>query len=364
MKYAYVLNNALNVHGGKEQFAFEMADSDEFIYSAITDKNNSRSRPLSELGSAGADIIIFHDIIGINADMLRSLKGGGSRIVFIAHDYYPICERFTLINNNEMLCSGPYYNNCIYCYIDKFPMLANVGRHTQNMLIKLIRPFNSSMKYYAGRKERMEDIMSCFDSVIFPTDKSRKIMMRFFSSIKDVHVIGHFQKPIECGKPNEPVFGFIGHDAYHKGLSILHDALNILTNRSIRVLVYGEVKEKLKDRRITYKGPFDAAERRAVMDSFSILVFPSLWPETWGRVMSEAAVCGKYILPSNIVPYTEVLGEYRGMNVFTHNSPKSLAKAMSHTIKHWGSIYPSLKPRFYQSVKDYKRKIEQTLGVQ
>lgn len=359
MKFAYVLNKPGNKLGGKEQFAFEMLNNDEYIYSFNADNTDALVKPIDRLTESDSDIIVFHDIIDIDSNLLKSLKDRGRKLVFIIHDYYPVCERFTLINNNGTLCGGPYHNNCVYCYIDKFPLLANVGRHTQDLIIKIMRPFNKTLKYYTGRKERMNALMEYFDLIVFPTEKSRKIIMRFFNISSRVKVIKHFQKSINCnpGHTDKPLFAFIGHDGHHKGLAQLYEAMGILTNSNIRVHIYGNVGERNKDKRIVYKGSFEQSERDRIFSSFNVLIFPSVWPETWGRVMAEAAACGKYILVPNIVPHEEVLDDYKGKCLFTHNSAKSLAKAISQTMKKWDSIDYPFDAASFMTVNEYKKQI-------
>ncbi|MFO8062696.1 MAG: hypothetical protein R6U31_07200, partial [bacterium] len=142
--------------GGKALFVRELAQDETILtMNNKIDSGNaaetSRENFARHVNESDADTLILHDIIDISADMLESIEN--KSVITIIHDYYPACERFTLINNRNNLCSGPYANNCIYCYIYKFPIIKFFHRNTQNMLIPLIRPLSPTMKYYSSRLE-------------------------------------------------------------------------------------------------------------------------------------------------------------------------------------------------------------------
>ncbi|MDY6788081.1 MAG: hypothetical protein SVK54_08155, partial [candidate division WOR-3 bacterium] len=240
MKFIHYVNN-YEERGGKALFVRELAQ-DETILTMNNKAEGGNAVEVSQsdfaqhVNESEADTLILHDIIDITADMLESIENRS--VITIIHDYYPVCERYTLINNRNNLCSGPYANNCIYCYIYKFPIIKFFHRNTQNMLIPLIKPLSPTMKYYSSRLENKRKVMDKIDSIVFPTEKSRKILMRFFKSGKEKAVVlPHFQQELSCSrkKQDKPVFAFIGHDAYHKGFYILEEALEKLTNKHIRV---------------------------------------------------------------------------------------------------------------------------------
>ncbi len=369
MKIAhYIYDYSLSL-GGKQQFVCELNDNDSTVFayqSDITAENIiiGDFNQLIKESTLDFDTIIIHDIKGICIETLLLIKEKNKKIVFIVHDYYACCERYTLINNNDSLCSGPYANNCIYCYVDKFPILSNFQRNTQNLLISIMKPFNKTIKYYKNRLIRMREIMNVFDLIVFPTEKSKQILMRFFNRSINTKIITHFQKKIDCKsiKKEDPIFAYIGHDGYHKGLELLYDAVNHLSNKKIRINMYGNIENKVKDNRFIYRGIFDNEMKNGIFSEFDVLIFPSLWPETWGRVMSEAGICGKYIIASNIVSSEEVLNGYEGIKSFSHNNDKALAKLISDTYKNWSKVkYPFQSP-IYKSPKQYLDKIEEALA--
>ncbi len=361
-KFAHVINDSHLNRGGKQQFVNELAGSEDIVYSRASVVNNGYSAFIETVNKTEADIVIFHDIIQADKKNINLLKESGKKLVFIAHDYYPICERFTLINNRDMLCSGPYHNNCIHCYIDKFPMLSNLGRATQNLIIPALKPINSRLRYYYDRLDNMRNIMKIFDLIIFPTEKTKKIMMRFFDDSFKTAVINHFQIPLKAYSDNEkPVFAFLGNDSHHKGIDLIYGAMKILTDRRIKIMIYGEVNRKVKDKRINYMGPFDYSDKQRIFSTFNTLIFPSVWPETWGRVLSESAISGKFIITSNITQYDEILKSYSGYKVFAHNSEKSLAKMIANTVKNWNNIKFPFENAVYKSVDQYREDIVNTL---
>lgn len=354
----YIDNKDLS-GGGMQLFVHELAADND----AVLDETELRERIKKGKAEEGSfDMIMLHSLRGIDISTLSFLRQT-AKTVLILHDYYLICERDVLINNRGILCPGPYANNCVYCYMNKFTVLSYFARPTQNMLIPLLKHFSPTLRYYASRRDNMKKVLENIDMIIAPTNKAKRIVQRFTGKTP-VKVVRHFCIKTVCEneKREKPVFGFIGNAAYHKGFEFLNDAVKILTNKNIEILAYGNI-ESSHDSRIKLKGEFKHEELNHVLESFDVLIFPSVWPETWGRVMAEAASCGKYILASNMTAADEILDAYKGLVIFDHNNQKELAKNISDIYRKWGEM-PVPENVEFKNTEQYRDEIMKALEAE
>jgi len=373
MRMLHFVDRMFENTGGRTLFILEMAAESDRIAVLETDMKDERMVNISDekgkideekfrqtVALEKPELCIFHTLKNTTHEMIDSLRKNNTGLIFVVHDYYGVCERYTLINNKQLLCSGPYGNNCVHCYIEKYKIMMQVGRQTQDMLIPLIKKVNPVMKYYSDRSQMYADLMSKMDLILFPTDKSQKIMSRFIAHKKSIAHIKPFIKKIESAfeKGDAPVFGYIGHEEYHKGYQVIEDITARIMNNKFKLNIYGEFKEKIKDSRVSYKGVYKYEDIGKVFLEFDILIFPSLWPEVFGRVMCEAASCGKFIFASNLTAAEEILKDYKGLNIFAHNKHDELIKLISKFIMNWGGIQYPVKPFEFQDISEYRAAVE------
>lgn len=375
MKFLHYIDE-LNYDKGSSLFVYELAHGDETILTTSFDIQDGRVKMVPKKGNflnyekfssiideKDFDVFVLHSLKYISPEILMIVKKKNLKIIFISHDYYSICERVTLINNRKMLCSGPYGKNCIYCYLDKFPFLP-ISRELRDLLLPFFFLFLPRLRWYKRRKQFFSQIFSLIDRVIYPSKKSFMIADRFLNLKEKSVVIKNFQREIRCQKrikEKYPVFGFIGHSSYHKGLLTLLKSFKEIKNENIKLLLWGDVKTRIKDKRIILKGKFKNDDIEKVLDTFDVLIFPSIWPETSGRVMFEAAICGKIILSSNLTPARELLGNYENLYLFENRNHLDLKMLIEKIIKNWNPKEISKSYKNFYPPDIYRDKIKEVV---
>ena len=61
------------------------------------------------------DVLHLHTLMGMPKEALRFFKEKGVQIVYTSHDYFGICPKVNLINQNGVLCEGPTPERCTVC---------------------------------------------------------------------------------------------------------------------------------------------------------------------------------------------------------------------------------------------------------
>ncbi len=60
-------------------------------------------------------VLHLHTLMGLPEEALRFFKEKGVRIVYTSHDYFGICPKVNLINQQGELCVGPTPERCAAC---------------------------------------------------------------------------------------------------------------------------------------------------------------------------------------------------------------------------------------------------------
>lgn len=357
--------------GGMPLFVDDLA-TDEMILTVESDRIDTRLKKiglenkllkkddfLSIVNFENPQIVILHTLKYVGLDLVAELKSLGHRVILIVHDYYPICEKNVLINNRGQICPGPYEKNCIYCYMDKYKYVIPLTRQIRDVLKPPLSLFMKSIGWYEKRLELHRSILKELDLVVFPTQKAKTIMMRFFDKSVRTAVIPHFQKQVQCRREKGDVceFAFIGHDSPHKGYELLKAAIKRTKYAQLKVHFFGNFKKQVKSGNAVYEGSFENRNITAAMMKFDALIFPSIWPETSGRVLTEAAACGKYVIASKMTPAEEILRGYPGLITFENNEPAMLIIAMEKLYSSWKKSEFPLPPYSFMSVPEYRKKL-------
>ena len=370
-KCIHYIDKYMSNGGGMPLFADDLA-VDEMIVTIETDRIDTRVKKitleknlikkedfLSIAKFENPEVIILHTLKHLNEDVIKALKADNHKIILIVHDYYPICEKNVLINNRKQICPGPYEKNCIHCYYDKFRFIIPLDRQIRLIMHPLLSFIFKRVKWYEKRLEIHNAMLKELDLVVFPTNKAKIIMSRFIDKSVKTTVITHFQKGIICRreKPDRCEFGFIGHDSHHKGFDLIKRAVKAFKYNDIKIHLFGEFKNTLRSAHIIYEGTFENRNMSSAFSKFDVLLFPSIWPETSGRVLTEAAACGKYIIASQMTPASEILKDYEGLILIENNEFIYLRTAMEKIYSEWPKKKYPLDLMKFKSVAEYRERL-------
>ena len=130
----------------------------------------------------------------------------------------------------------------------------------------------------------------------------------------------------------------------YKGFHILIKALAKVTdkNKDIKLVITGTgtYEHELKrlttrlnlDNHVEFTGKLPYERLKELYFSSDIVVFPSIWPESFGRVSIEAMAAGKPVIASRVGGIPEVIKNNTGILVKPNNA-EELAKAITRLIR-------------------------------
>ncbi|WP_238368354.1 glycosyltransferase [Mesobacterium pallidum] len=251
------------------------------------------------------DVIHVHHSLWVGLEILEIAKQvlPNVKIIYTLHEYLPICySRGQLFRYHENgICQDTSPDQCVKCFPDK----------TADDFILRRRVFKRAFKFV--------------DHFVSPSEYLRQRFIQWGLPEDDISVIanGHASmRPanwIPRHSANVNVFGFFGQFVDAKGIDVLlaaasQAAADMDESEEIEIRIFGGNKAYASEdytkridaildnapKNLTIKemGSYSRDNVFQLMSSIDWLVMPSIWPETFGLVVSEAWDARRPILSS------------------------------------------------------------------
>ena len=134
--------------------------------------------------------------------------------------------------------------------------------------------------------------------------------------------------------------GYIGTLAHVKGAHVLLQAVRLLPDLDIRVLIYGREADSADyalglrqlahgDRRVEFLGTFPSDQIGLILAQMDVLVVPSVWVENTPLVVYSAQAVGCPIIASDVGGVSEVVTHEDNGLLFPAGDPRQLALSLA-----------------------------------
>ena len=234
----------------------------------------------------------------------------GLPVLFTIHDFWMFCHRGQLINPEDWkICPLPNTEQCTRC----------AAFHYQ-------KP-DFDAESIRQRTAHIKHVNDCIDVFFAPSHTLEKFYIEmgvdrekiFYSKYGfNVSTIKKHKK----SNRDEVVFGFTGRIIHTKGVHLLCEAFSKVAGNA-RLVVWGDadsdygrdLMKKYSGKNIEFKGRYHNDELQQVLDSFDVLVCPSIWLENAPLVIQEAQAAQIPVLVSNRGGMAELVHD--GIDGFT-----------------------------------------------
>lgn len=234
----------------------------------------------------------------------------GLPVLFTIHDFWMFCHRGQLINpENWKICALPNTSQCTRCAAFHY----NKPDFSDELIWQ--------------RSEHIKHVIDCIDIFFAPSHTLEQFYIdmgvnrnKLFYS-KYGFNISKFLKHKETPHA-ATTFGFTGRIIPTKGVHLLCEAFSKVTGNAILVIwgdtdsTYGrDLIVKYSGKNIEFKGRYHNDDLQQVLDSFDILVCPSIWLENAPLVIQEAQAAQLPVLVSDRGGMAELVHD--GIDGFT-----------------------------------------------
>lgn len=297
------------------------------------------------------DVIHIHTFMGIHKSFFLDAKKRNIRIVFTAHDFFPICPKVTLFRNernciNAMTCTDCRLCNDTALSIKKIMILQSriYRRIKDSFFVKILRK-KHRRNFYQNRmkeecnysKDGAEDYKKLRDyygsmlkmvSVVhYNSTVTKSVYERFFDIKKSCIIsITHGNIQNNCKVRDFSVtplrIRYLGPGGGAKGYFMLKEGLDELwkLNQNF-VLDIHFIPERIESyMSIHEKYTYNQLEK--IFRNTDVLIVPSVWYETFGYTVLEALSYGVPVIVSDTVGAKDILACGAGIIIENISSRK------------------------------------------
>lgn len=260
---------------------------------------------------------------------------------FIAHvnSYLFVCPKGDLWYHGKKVCTiRCNYGTFVACLKDSY----EIGKMRVSPLLTLNPIFLSHV--YARYRNFQRWVLQCDAAVGISAYVTKRLAQ--LGMEKDALFVLHNileQRPLpklKKGKKREVSIVYVGSLTSFKGPQILLEALSGLDGYACHIYGTGPMEASLRAQaaanpHVHFHAPVSAAQLPGVYARADVVVFPSLWPEPFGRVAIEAMAAGTPVIGSDIAGIKETIPKQTGILVPPGNV-QELRRALRSMVKHPG----------------------------
>lgn len=236
------------------------------------------------LAEHGFAAVHFNHLLGFVPSLPIVARAMGARTLYSLHDYYPLCERFNLLDRDGR-----------YCDIGNLP---DGALDTSLALIQGVDPDSQ-----ARRRRFWRGSLSAIDIVLAGSAASARLLHRLYPETEARTRL--LPPPINRVSAGEIAGGgplkvaHLGNFARHKGAEAILESIGRCAGQPVEFHIFGRIDpdyqkslEAHSGQGVVLHGPFNGGAVPAALASCDVMLFLSTWPETYGITLSEAQAAG------------------------------------------------------------------------
>lgn len=293
------------------------------------------------------DIVHYHSLLNFSTGIAEVVKQAGVPSVFTSHNYWPLCPRMYLFQDDLTLCSGPSEDGskCAICVgradqTGGYGLRAEHGRQMLNRWVDRHLAVSSRVKeLYAQNGHDPERI-----KVLQQQPETVEWLWEKVGSLRPLQ--GTLDRPLKVG--------FIGSFLPQKGVHVLVRALQSFTPDQIEGHFFGSGPKAYEDmlreldtqRLVKFHGRYQVEQLPELLKQVDVVVIPSIWEDCAPLVVAEALAARCPVIGSRIGGIPDFIAEGRtGFLVDPRNAP-GLASALFQFVRD-----PGLLGRMQQNIQ-------------
>jgi glycosyltransferase involved in cell wall biosynthesis len=289
------------------------------------------------LNETKPDIIHIQHLKGLSASFISAARKRKIPIVLTLHDYWFMCRKIHLLTTSSRRCTGPLHGlKCPRCLIPTLNPLAVWGLYPIHSFLFFVRTIY------------LRHLLNKVDLIIAPSHFLGEKFIEFGIRkeniiVSDNGINTNLLRPYRGNTNNKFRFSFMGPIVSYKGVHVLIEAFNKLTDSCAELRVYGDPSsdaldyyERLrltaKDPGIKFMGSFDNDRVYEILADTDVLVVPSIGYENSPLTIHEAALAGVPVITSNIGGMAEIIERLKNGLLFQVGDANDLYKKMKLLI--------------------------------
>lgn len=287
------------------------------------------------------DVIHVHTLMGLHKALLDVSNKAGIRVVFTAHDFFPICPKVTMFRNGKICDFVDGCDECGVCNntalsIRKIQILQSplYRRVKDSVFVKILRKQHrkaylkadavsnsisvGSVENYKELRSHYYTLLKMMDMIHYNSSTTKKVFEKTFYLPKNVVIsITHADiadHRIRRTYTDEKLrIRYMGSEADYKGYYTLRKATDKLWRERKDFVLDVHFKVENKPDYMNCHNRFSYEDLENIFNNTDVLICPSLWYETFGFTVLEAISWGVPVIISENVGAKDVLADGAGI---------------------------------------------------
>lgn len=290
------------------------------------------------------DVIHVHTLMGIHKSFLESAKENKIRLIFTAHDFFPICPKVTLFRHGAVCDCVQNCENCGVCNatalsLNKIKILQSPLYRVlkDSILIKRLRKQHrdnylnetesddsvscvKESKEYKRLRNHYYSLLKLMDIIHYNSSVTKEVYESFFSLpnscvLNITHLDICDNRKIKEFSNDKLHIRYLGPNGGGKGFFLLKAALDKLWKERQNFCLDVHFTPKELSPYMNIHNRYSYAELEQILGESDILVVPSIWYETFGFTVLEALSYGVPVVVSETVGAKDIMAENVGVIV-------------------------------------------------
>lgn len=285
----------------------------------------------SILSSYEPDLVHFHNVMGLGADLIRIAEEAGVRTAVTLHDHWGYCFKNTRLREGGSIC-----HDVAECHLCK----ATIDHSVESVPIRLRRD------YVLSRLDKADILISPSE---YLADCYRDAELGLGPVVVQSNGVNLGDIPFRLRKPKERIaFLCAAYLGEHKGIPVLLEAIRLLERRSelkgrwsLTIAGHGHLKDTVEAflgglssaAHVKFSGRLNRDAMMRALDSTDVVVLPSVYPENEPVILLEGVATGAAIIATAVGGNPHIVkDDTSGLTVPPGNA-QALADVMERLIR-------------------------------
>ena len=294
------------------------------------------------LDSFQPDVIHVHTLMGLHKSFLETAKSKEIRLVFTAHDFFPICPKVTMFRNGTVCDTARNCEDCgvcnatalslnkimilqspLYRVLKDQPIVKKLRKRHRDGYLSEVTINDSanavgSADDYKKLRNYYYSLLKLRDMIHYNSSVTKKVYESVFN-LRNSCVIGITHSDIKDNR-KEKVYStgklrirYLGPMGGGKGFFLLRAALDELWSKQQNFCLDVHFTPIEMSPYIKVHDRYSYAELEKIFNETDVLVAPSIWYETFGFTVLEALSYGVPVIISGNVGAKDILAQGAGI---------------------------------------------------
>ncbi|MER2513927.1 MAG: glycosyltransferase, partial [Nitrosomonas ureae] len=256
-----------------------------------------------------------------------------ARLMVLAHDFYLVCPSHFLLDHDGKYCRIPEISVCDNC----------LPKNRYGFAALFTERDISKWRAIWG------SLLAAADEIITFSNSTAQLLMKAYPQIESSqisikpHEVAYLEdKVVRIRQTASLRIGVVGQIGFHKGAAFIQQLSREIKRREVdvNIVVIGSIEVSCEPSVVSQTGPYQYDQLASLIDASgaNIILFPSIWPETFSYVVQELMYMDLPVASFNLGAPAERIASYsKGLVLASMDA----ASVLDELILFHSRIYPA-----------------------